>query len=58
MPASTSTLARRTAARSTGGRTHLGPARCRYLMGLYYGTWPWLREFVNVNRLGLPAVKL
>jgi len=27
-------------------------------MGLYYGTWPWLREFVNVNRLGLPAVKL
>ena len=29
-------------------------AHCRYLMGLYYGTWPWLREFVNVNRLGLP----
>jgi hypothetical protein len=21
-------------------------------------TWPWLREFVNVNRLGLPAIKL
>ncbi len=33
-------------------------AHCRYLMGLYYGTWPWLREFVNVNRLGLPAIKL
>jgi len=31
---------------------------CRYLMGLYYGTWPWMREFVNVNRLGLPAIKL
>jgi len=23
-------------------------AHCRYLMGLYYGTWPWLREFVNI----------
>jgi len=33
-------------------------AHCRYLMGLYYGTWPWLREFVNVNRLGLPAIKI
>jgi len=33
-------------------------AHCRYLMGLYYATWPWLREFVNVNRLGLPAIKL
>jgi hypothetical protein len=33
-------------------------AHSRYLMGLYYGTWPWMREFVNVNRLGLPAVKL
>ncbi|MDE3166232.1 MAG: hypothetical protein KGN36_10525 [Acidobacteriota bacterium] len=33
-------------------------AHSRYLMGLYYGTWPWLREFVNVNRLGLPAIKL
>ena len=33
-------------------------AHCRYLMGLYYGTWPWLREFVNANRLGLPAIKL
>jgi hypothetical protein len=33
-------------------------AHCRYLMGLYYGTWPWLREFVNVNRLGLPIIKL
>jgi hypothetical protein len=27
-------------------------------MGLYYGTWPWMREFVNVSRLGLPAIKL
>jgi len=26
--------------------------------GLYYGTWPWLREFVNASRLGLPAIKL
>ena len=34
------------------------PAHCRYLMGLYYATWPWLREFVNVNRLGLPAIKI
>jgi hypothetical protein len=33
-------------------------ANCRYLIGLYYGTWPWLREFVNVNRLGLPAIKI
>jgi hypothetical protein len=33
-------------------------AHCRYLMGLYYGTWPWLREFVKVDRLGLPAIKL
>ena len=33
-------------------------AHCRYLMGLYYATWPWMREFVNVNRLGLPAIKL
>ena len=33
-------------------------AHCRYLMGLYYATWPWLREFVNVNRLGLPVIKL
>jgi hypothetical protein len=33
-------------------------AHSRYLMGLYYGTWPWLREFVNVNRLGLPAIKI
>ncbi len=33
-------------------------AHSRYLMGLYYGTWPWLREFVNVNRLGLPALKI
>jgi hypothetical protein len=33
-------------------------AHCRYLMGLYYGTWPWLREFVNASRLGLPAIKL
>jgi hypothetical protein len=33
-------------------------AHCRYLMGLYYGTWPWLREFGNVNRVGLPAIKL
>ena len=31
---------------------------CRYLMGLYYATWPWLREYVNVSRLGLPAIKL
>jgi hypothetical protein len=31
---------------------------CRYLMGLFYATWPWLREFVNVNRLGLPAIKI
>jgi hypothetical protein len=31
---------------------------CRYLMGLYYGTWPWMREFVNASRLGLPAIKL
>ena len=30
-------------------------AHCRYLMGLYYGTWPWLREFVNASRLGLPV---
>ena len=21
-------------------------------------TWPWMREFVNVNRLGLPVIKL
>jgi len=27
-------------------------AHCRYLMGLYYATWLWMREFVNVNRLG------
>jgi hypothetical protein len=27
-------------------------------MGLYYSTWPWLREFVNASRLGLPAIKL
>jgi len=33
-------------------------AHSRYLMGLYYATWPWLREFVNVNRLGLPVIKL
>ncbi|MGD0497538.1 MAG: hypothetical protein ABSC23_03780 [Bryobacteraceae bacterium] len=33
-------------------------SHCRYLMGLYYGTWPWLREFVNANRLGLPLIKL
>jgi hypothetical protein len=33
-------------------------AHCRYLMGLYYSTWPWLREFVNASRLGLPAIKL
>jgi hypothetical protein len=33
-------------------------AHCGYLMGLYYGTWPWLREFVNVNRLGLSAIKI
>jgi hypothetical protein len=33
-------------------------AHCRYLMGLYYATWPWMREFVNVNRLGLPIIKL
>jgi hypothetical protein len=33
-------------------------AHCRYLMGIYYGTWPWLREFVNVSRLGLPSIKL
>ena len=33
-------------------------AHCRYLMGLYYGTWPWMREFVNVTRLGLPLIKL
>lgn len=33
-------------------------AHCRYLMGLYYDTWPWLREFVNVTRLGLPAIKI
>jgi len=33
-------------------------AHSRHLMGLYYATWPWLREFVNVNRLELPAIKL
>jgi hypothetical protein len=33
-------------------------AHCRYLMGLYYATWPWMREFVNINRLGLPVIKL
>jgi hypothetical protein len=33
-------------------------AHSRYLMGLFYATWPWLREFVKVNRLGLPAIKL
>jgi len=27
-------------------------------MGLYDGTWPWMREFVNASRLGLPAIKL
>jgi hypothetical protein len=27
-------------------------------MGLYYATWPWMREFVNINRLGLPVIKL
>jgi len=26
-------------------------AHCRYLMGIYYGTWPWLRKFVNVSRV-------
>jgi hypothetical protein len=31
---------------------------CRYLMGLYYGTWPWLREYVNASRLGLPVIKI
>jgi hypothetical protein len=33
-------------------------AHCRYLMGLYYGTWPWMREFVNASRIGPPAIKL
>jgi hypothetical protein len=33
-------------------------AHCRYLMGLYYGAWSWMREFVNASRLGLPAIKL
>jgi hypothetical protein len=33
-------------------------AHSRYLMGLYYATWPWMREFVNINRLGLPIIKL
>jgi hypothetical protein len=33
-------------------------AHCRFLMRLYYGTSPWLREFVNVNRLGRPAIKI
>jgi hypothetical protein len=33
-------------------------AQCRYLKGLYYGTWPWTRKFVNITRLGLPAIKL
>jgi hypothetical protein len=33
-------------------------AHCRYLMGLYYGTWPWTREFVNASRLGVPVIKL
>jgi hypothetical protein len=27
-------------------------------MGLYYGAWPWRREFVNASRLGLPSIKL
>ena len=27
-------------------------------MGLYYGTWPWLRAYVNVNRLGRSAIKI
>ena len=27
-------------------------------MGLYYGTWPWLREYVNASRLGLPVIKI
>ena len=33
-------------------------AHGRYLMGIYYGTRPWLREFVNASRLGLPSIKL
>jgi hypothetical protein len=33
-------------------------AHSRYLMGLYYGTWPWLREFVNAGRLGIPVIKI
>ena len=33
-------------------------AHSRYLMGLYYATWPWLREFEKVNRLGLLIIKL
>jgi hypothetical protein len=33
-------------------------AHCRYLMGLYYSTWPWMREFVNASRIGPPAIKL
>ena len=33
-------------------------AQCRHPMGLYYGAWPWRREFVNASRLGLPSIKL
>ncbi len=33
-------------------------AHSRYLMGLYYATWPWMREYVNASRLGLPSIKL
>jgi hypothetical protein len=33
-------------------------AHCRYLMGLYYSSWPWAREYVNASRLGLPIIKL
>jgi hypothetical protein len=58
-PGSTTTSTRRPAARSTPWKELAwDQAHCRYLMGLYYGTWPWLREFVNVNRLGLPAIKI
>jgi hypothetical protein len=32
-------------------------AHCRYLMGLYYSTWPWQREFEDVDGLGIPVIK-
>ena len=39
-------------------RTGLGPSALPIPDGPLLATWPWMREFVNVNRLGLPVIKL